>query len=52
MKMMHITVQTKYFDEELAFYEKIPGLTIRRDMRKMGRNLVFLANSEGETCQV
>ena len=50
MKMMHVTIQTCRFEEELAFYQKIPGLKIVGDMRDKGKNLVFLANSEGETC--
>ena len=50
MKMVHVTVQTKHFDRELAFYEEIVGLKIQRDMRPIGRNMVFLANAEGDTC--
>ncbi len=50
MKMMHVTVQTKCFDEERIFYEKIVGLKIQREMEAQGRKLVFLSNGEGETC--
>ena len=49
MKMLHVTIQTAKFEEELKFYEEIAGLTIQRDMRPM-RNMAFLANGEGETC--
>ena len=30
MKMLHVTVQTARFEEEIAFYRDIVGLTIRR----------------------
>ena len=49
MKMEHVTIQTAKFEEEVAFYRDIVGLTIRRDMRP-GRNMVFLSDSEGDTC--
>ena len=50
MKMLHVTIQTAKFDEEIAFYQDIVGLKIVRDMRTIGRNLVFLADNEGDTC--
>ena len=50
MRMMHVTIQTCRFEEELEFYQKITGLKIVGDMREKGRDLVFLANGEGETC--
>ena len=34
-KMLHITIQTTRFEEEIAFYEKEAGLTLQRDMRPM-----------------
>ena len=43
MKMLHVTVQTARFEEEIAFYRDIVGLTIRRDARP-GRNMVFLSD--------
>ena len=49
MKMLHVTIQTCRFEEELKFYQEIAGLAITRDMRPMGREMVFLANAEGET---
>ena len=49
MKMLHVTIQTSKFESEIEFYEKEVGLTIQRDMRPM-KDLVFLANGEGETC--
>ena len=48
MKMLHVTIQTAKFDEEIAFYREIAGLTIRRDARP-GRNMVFLSDAEGDT---
>ena len=48
MKMLHVTIQTARFDEELAFYRDVAGLTIRRDARP-GRDMVFLSDAEGDT---
>ena len=50
MKMLHVTIQTRFFEEEVRFYEQIVGLTVQRDMRPMGRNMVFLADAPGDTC--
>ena len=49
MKMLHVTIQTSKFEEEISFYEKYVGLTIQRDMRP-DKDLVFLAEAEGDTC--
>ena len=49
MRMLHLTIQTNKFEAELNFYRQIIGLQITRDMRPMGRNMIFLANAEGET---
>ena len=50
MKMLHVTIQTDRFEEEIEFYEKVVGLTIQRDLRP-AKDLVFLGNGEeGETC--
>lgn len=49
MKMLHVTIQTAKFEEEIRFYEEQVGLKMQVDMRPMGRNMVFLANGEGET---
>ena len=49
MRFLHVTVQTAAFEEEIRFYETYAGLTIRRDMRSMGRDLVFLSDAEGDT---
>ena len=50
MQMLHVTIRTGKFDEELAFYRDIVGLKILRDLREKGRGIVFLADSEGDTC--
>jgi len=47
MKMMHITIQTKNFEEEIKFYQEILGLTIQQEMNGMGRHIVFLSDGEG-----
>lgn len=44
MKMLHVTIQTLKFEEEMNFFLNHVGLKIERDMRPMGRNMVFLAN--------
>ena len=48
-KLVHITIQTSRFEEEIEFYENVAGLTLQRDMRPM-KDLVFLANEAGDTC--
>ena len=49
MKMQHVTIRTKWFEEEIGFYQEIVGLKIITDMRERGRNLVFLADGPDET---
>ena len=49
MKILHVTIRTDKFEEELSFYQDIAGLQIVRDMRPMGRNMVFLAHIPGDT---
>lgn len=49
MKMVHVTIQTSKFDEEVAFYEKYAGLSVVGDLRPHGKPIVFLAESEGDT---
>jgi len=49
MKMLHVTVQTVAFEEEIKFYEEQVGLVMQRDARPM-KDMVFLANAAGETC--
>lgn len=49
MKMMHVTIQTKNFDEEVKFYQEIIGLTIQQEMNGMGRHIVFLGDNENGT---
>ena len=49
MKLRHVTIRTEAFEKEIEFYLKYAGLTVQRDMRPMGREMVFLANSAGES---
>ena len=49
MKMLHVTIQTNRFEEEIKFYENEVGLTLQGDLRPH-KEIVFLANAEGETC--
>ena len=49
MKMLHVTIQTNKFEEEIRFYREIVGLEITGDMRPNGKNLVFLSGVEGQT---
>lgn len=49
MKIAHITIQTKNFEKEIHFYETYAGMTVQTDMRPMGRNMVFLAEKNGDT---
>ena len=45
MKMMHITIQTQNFNEEIKFYQEIIGLSIQHEMNGMGRHIVFLGDN-------
>lgn len=47
MRLCHVTIQTETFEDEIKFFEKYADLTIQRDMRDMGRNLVFLVDAQG-----
>ena len=49
MKIAHITIQTKHFDKEISFFETYTCMTVKTDMRPMGRNMVFLAEEKGDT---
>lgn len=49
MKLLHITIQTSKFEEEMNFYMTYAGLKIQTDMRPKGRNMIFLADNAGET---
>ena len=49
MKLLHITIQTDKFESEIEFFEKELGLSLLQDMRPK-KDLVFLANKEGDTC--
>ena len=49
MKMVHVTIQTSRFEEEIDFYLKHASLKVRRDMRPVGKDLVFLGDSEAST---
>ena len=47
MKMMHVTIQTQNFNEEIKFYQEVIGLSIQHEMNGMGRHIVFLGDNEG-----
>ncbi|MBR2576603.1 MAG: VOC family protein [Firmicutes bacterium] len=49
MKMLHVTIQTNRFEEEMKFYQEVVGLKLSGDMRPRGKNLVFLSDEEGAT---
>lgn len=49
MNMVHVTIQTSRFEEEIEFYEKFAGLKIQRDMRPAGKDLVFLGENQEST---
>ena len=48
MKMRHVTINTSFFEEEIEFYRSVAELKVQREMHDPGRDIVFLANSEGE----
>lgn len=49
MKMQHVTIHTKKYEESINFYQAICGMKIQNqfdgDMK-----ITFLANAAGETC--
>ena len=47
MEMVHVTIQTARFEEEIQFYEKYVGLTIKRDMRGGDMDIVFMGDETG-----
>lgn len=47
MKLSHVTIQTKNFEEEIYFFEKHVEMEIVHRMQGMGRNIVFLTGGEG-----
>ncbi len=49
MKLVHVTIRTSRFEEELAFYREICGLSVVRDVRP-ARNMVFLADTPDASC--
>ena len=50
MKLLHVTIQTSKFEEEIKFYQINVGLQIQRDLRPAGKQIVFLADGNDETC--
>ena len=48
MKMVHVTIQTKHFEEEIKFYQEIVGLAIQSQMEGP-KKIAFLADSADET---
>lgn len=49
MKIAHVTIQTTAFEQEIEFYEKYAQLAVQKDMRPMGKGIVFLAQEDGDT---
>ena len=49
MHIDHITIRTSKLEGSIDFYEKVAGLRIVRDLRKVGSQIVFLANADGDT---
>lgn len=49
MQLPRVIIQTVKFTEELDFYQNIIGLKIVNEMHTPGRDIVFLANAEGDT---
>lgn len=47
MKMVHVTIQTKNFNEAIKFYQEIIGLTIQQEINGIGQHIVFLSDGEG-----
>ena len=50
MRIVHITINTADLEKSLAFYQDIMEMKIQRDMRQLGRPIVFLTDSADGTC--
>ncbi len=49
MKIAHVTVKTANFEKEIHFYETYAQMTVQKDMRSLGKPIVFLAQNAGDT---
>ncbi|MCR5666205.1 MAG: VOC family protein [Eubacterium sp.] len=49
MKMLHVTIMTTKFEEELQFYMEIVGLNVIRAIDEPGHKIRFLADKKGDT---
>ena len=49
MRLLHITIQTNKFNEELEFYQNVASLKITRQIDTPDMHIVFLADAEGDT---
>lgn len=49
MKLYYITIMVRDLEKSLAFYEKIVGLKVIRQINVGMGKIAFLANSQGET---
>ena len=49
MHIDHVTIRTEKLEGSIDFYEKTAGLKIVRDLRKIGTQIVFLADADGDT---
>lgn len=50
MKLLHVTIQTSKFEDEINFYQTFAGLKIQNDMRPLGKPIVFLGETADCTC--
>jgi len=49
MLMTHVTIRTNKFDDEINFFLEYTGLSIVRDLRQFGKNIVFLSDGTSST---
>ena len=49
MHIDHITIRTEKLEGSIDFYEENAGLKIVRDLRKIDAQIVFLADTDGDT---
>lgn len=48
MKINHLTIQTIKFQEEIDFFVEHIGLSLIKDLRAFGKNIVFLTSGPGD----
>lgn len=49
MKIIHVTIETAMFQEEVEFFVQHVGLTLAQEIEANGKRIAFLSNAPDET---